>query len=352
MSNTHKVTLAVDADAHMLSLHHHNFPECKHICAKLGVTDSYQYAAKFGQALLKFMDGKPWHLHGSPPCQSFSIAHRRGGHQTGGDERTNLTFWFLDLVDWLRSEENAPISWSMEQVPTALKLIREQKPWIDTVTCVTAFGWQFGAPTLRKRLFLGEGWELNPVFRNAKKRNVDGVPTSLPPPTPSHPELGIPHVLTTFRLPATHVAVRGTRNYDYTGYNHSFIGPLNKNKQRNHRVDSAKGEGLRDFTKPCYAMVASQGLAIWTHDGPEVDGEIEWRKRRMLTHDEAKTIQGFPSWYEIQHVVRTELVAYESVFGAALPVVARPISNTHKIRAIGNSVCPRISGAMFGCLAN
>ena len=121
------VLVAVDSDPNMLALHHHNFPRTKHVLMKLGQAP----VADFGQALLATVNGRPWHLHGSPPCQSFSIAYRRDGHQTGDDERTNLTFWYLELVQWLRTQPNAPCSWSMEQVPTALKRIRQEFPILD-----------------------------------------------------------------------------------------------------------------------------------------------------------------------------------------------------------------------------
>ena len=92
------VVLAVDNNATMLSLHHHNFPEAKHVQMELGGDVS-----KFAGSVLGLVGGRPWHLHGSPPCQSFSIAYRRGGHETGDDARTNLTLWYLRLVETVKA---------------------------------------------------------------------------------------------------------------------------------------------------------------------------------------------------------------------------------------------------------
>ena len=341
------VVLAIDSNPNMLSLHHHNFPSARHVLTELG----HEAVEVFGQRLLDFVGGRPWHLHGSPPCQSFSIAYRTGGHQTGGDDRTNLTFWYLELVNWLRGQPNAPRSWSMEQVPTALKSIRASVPWIEAVTVRVAHGWEFGAPTLRKRAFVGEGWTLKAPFRKSVKRPCGGDDTAPTLPTPAHPELGLPATLQEFGLEPSKVAVRGTRNYDYTGYSRRFIGPLPQGKVRNHKVDSTLGEGLRPFSVPCYAMVASTTLTLWTHDGPACrwDGTVKWRERRKLTPDEAKRIQGFPDSYQIQEVQETSLVAYGSIEAAEpMPVQKHKLSEGHKTRAIGNSVIPLISAHMFG----
>jgi site-specific DNA-cytosine methylase len=345
LSGRTTVALAVDSDPHMLSLHHFNFPGAKHVLASLG-GDKDEFVA----ALLAFVDGRPWHLHGSPPCQSFSIANRSGGHQTGGDdERSNLTFWFLEVVALVTAATapNPPASWSMEQVPTALKQIRRAFPHLNpeadeydaAVQQRVVYGWEFGAPTLRKRVFLGEGWTLTPAFRKQKKRKRAREPVQTLP-TPSHPDLGIPWVLAEFGLSASMVAIRGTRNYDYRN--------IKKGETKNRKVDSPGGAGLRTFEVECYAMVASQSLSVWTKDGPmRADGTIEWRKRRAMTPDEAKRIQGFPDSYTIE-VTKTSLVAYESIAAQEpLPVVERTICEGHKIRAIGNAVIPRIAYELF-----
>jgi site-specific DNA-cytosine methylase len=150
------VIACVDNWAPGLSIHQKNFPNAKHVLMDLGGN-----VEEFVGQLQQFISdnvppGSPWHLHGSPPCQSFSKAQRQDKeHDVEKDARSNLTLWFIDVVTRLKPER-----WSMEQVPGCLKYIEKHRPeFLKTATIYPkVYGYQFGAPTLRKRLYMGGGW--------------------------------------------------------------------------------------------------------------------------------------------------------------------------------------------------
>lgn len=325
-----RVALAIDADAHMLSLHHMNNPDTKHVLMELGGD-----VAEFGSHLLNFVGTRTWHLHGSPPCQSFSIANRMNGNykEIGDDKRCNLSYWFLDLVRWVQESDFPPRSWSMEQVPTAKKFVEERHPWVRQEPNVhyDVYGWQFGAPTLRRRMFKGSGWTLVPIHIQTGKRKRGENPQM-----PCVADLIQPP----YDLPASKVAIRGAKN------NFSKV----KGELKNRKVRSELGENLRTFEEPCYSILASQALQVWTRDDVQEDSTILWRKRGNLCADDAKLIQGFPPSYKVE-VPSTQLVAYPSMKalleGQPDPVKTLKIAGKHKVKAIGNSVVPMISANLF-----
>ncbi len=120
-----KVALSIECDPKMMAIHQSNHPETKHVLMRVG-GDVKTFANEIRAFLRKNLGAnETWHLHQSPPCQTFSKVNQISGiKQVGADERTNLTLWSLDLVEAL-----APPSWTIEQVPTALKHIHTHRPW-------------------------------------------------------------------------------------------------------------------------------------------------------------------------------------------------------------------------------
>ena len=119
-----EVVLAVDSNKKMLAAHASNFPESTHLLYEIGSEDVATFALKLRAYVEAHLGkGEAWHLHGSPSCQTFSVANTRGINGSPADPRTNLTFYFLDLVLAL-----APKSWSFENVPAALKHVLRYAP--------------------------------------------------------------------------------------------------------------------------------------------------------------------------------------------------------------------------------
>jgi DNA (cytosine-5)-methyltransferase 1 len=99
----HRVVFACDFDADALATHERNHPGgCEHRCAALPL-DDIPYPT----------DGRHFHLHGSPPCQKFSLA------QHGTATEAQIVEGGESLVEWfLREalERSNCTTWSMEEV--------------------------------------------------------------------------------------------------------------------------------------------------------------------------------------------------------------------------------------------
>ena len=110
----HRVVFACDFDAQALATHERNHPhDCEHRCAALPL-DDLPYPT----------DGRCFHLHGSPPCQKFSLA------QHGTATEAQIIEGGESLVEWfLREalERSNCTTWSMEEVDSPrIQCILEQ----------------------------------------------------------------------------------------------------------------------------------------------------------------------------------------------------------------------------------
>lgn len=153
-----KVVLAIDSWEPALLVHELNHPDCAHIQMELG-GDLSTVCDLIRSYIPR---GSKWHLHGSPPCQMLSRANR---NTNSVNEGMFLVDWFLDLV-----EESRPDSWSMEQVPMALKYLNSS----DFDNCEILNAKDFGVPQTRKRLFIGDSWSL--PTKSGERSVIDVLP--------------------------------------------------------------------------------------------------------------------------------------------------------------------------------
>ena len=113
----HRVIFACDSDSNALETHKRNHPHgCAHRCAMLPIND-IPYPT----------DGRPYHLHGSPPCQKFSNAQRHGPvSREVMTQNESLVRWFLQEA----VVRSGCTSWSMEEVDSPrLRKILDQYKW-------------------------------------------------------------------------------------------------------------------------------------------------------------------------------------------------------------------------------
>ena len=107
----HRVVFACDNNHAALAVHAKNHRDATHMCASLPVK----------RCQLPFpTDGSPFHVHGSPPCTTFSTMNCRSGGEalaTGRTNATRLVHWYLKMV-----LASGCTSWTMEQVPSPLVL--------------------------------------------------------------------------------------------------------------------------------------------------------------------------------------------------------------------------------------
>jgi len=168
----HELVLAVDASYDALRTHRANHPRCEHLLAELPLPASDLPLPR---------NGRPWHLHGSPPCQHFSMMQSRvagaeGEREQAASDAHTLVEWYLQLA--LASDA---ASWSMEQVATPLmrklaERVRRAHP--------RAMAWGvfdlslLGVPQTRRRLIAGTPAlvaRLRRLESHARRRSVRDV---------------------------------------------------------------------------------------------------------------------------------------------------------------------------------
>lgn len=138
---------AVELDDHAFATHERNFPNNKHLKEDVSKFTGQSLKDKFG--LNDDLAG----IIGGPPCQGFSSI----GKKQVGDIRNQLFGHFFRLVS-----EAQPKFFLAENVPgilheknsdlreSALDLVRKNYVVLDPITIVAK---DYGAPTLRKRVF-------------------------------------------------------------------------------------------------------------------------------------------------------------------------------------------------------
>jgi site-specific DNA-cytosine methylase len=195
-------------------------------------------------------------------------------HDDAGGMR--LVYWTLDLIAACR-----PDSWSLEQVPAAMKHLQR-----ENVPCKIVDAADYGAAQHRRRCFAGQGWTLPPPLHGVQL-SVAAV---------------LPHVAKI----ATHV--RGNSNsralYHQNG---THLG--------NRRLQG--WEGFRSIHEPCFTLLGhGRRLQLFAADGRGRPVLV-----RDLTSQEYLVLQGFPKAY-----------AFPS-----------RISSRERYKLIGNSLVPRIA---------
>lgn len=164
------VVLAVDAWPEALAVHaalawRPPFCGARHECITLGEGEAGSVEA-VARLIIEEVAGRPYHLHGSPPCQNLSNANANGDRQEG----MRLVLWFIDLVEHLKRSSHPPASWSMEQVRTVAKRLPSWVPWSNLNAA------DFGVAQTRVRTYAGEGWRAEPTHASAWRSVLDALP--------------------------------------------------------------------------------------------------------------------------------------------------------------------------------
>ncbi len=142
-----ETVLAVDSCEVALAVHRLNHPSVQSLKLELGGD-----IEKTASIIRKYVDpSKPFHLHGSPPCQALSTASKSRGNYREG-EGLILVKWFIELVRYMN-----PDSWSLENVEGVASYFDINSIPYTRVNCS-----DYGVPQNRKRIIAGEGFELTP----------------------------------------------------------------------------------------------------------------------------------------------------------------------------------------------
>ena len=260
-----RVILAVEACPKIAALHTLNLPHIPIAVKELGRQSPTIFANKL-RKLHELAGGGHLHLHGSPPCQSLSVANKMTGSTKRG---LRLVRWFLDVVESLD-----PSSWSMEQVPNKklLHLLTTRGVPFHVVNAA-----DHSVPQSRKRVIAG-----SPRVARAMKKAAGTGPTVLPK-----------EVLTNLQ-PSRHSLQNGTEN-ESVHRDGKYVG------LRAKRAD----EGLRSLNEPAHTE--------WSKPGRVVEKN---RVVRLLTPAEMARLQGFPANFKLDE---KSLTRSRLVVGNALP---------------------------------
>lgn len=265
----HDVVLAIDNWDDALRTHALNHPNATHINMELGGDLNL-----CKNLIMKHINRKHhWHMHGSPPCQSLSVANRTHNNSAKG---MKLVHWYLDLVKLCK-----PNSWSMEQVIAAEKYIKPlgyQTHIINTK--------DYEIPQTRKRLYTGEGWD-KPI------------------------ELG--QVSLSEKLP--HLSKEGDLIKGYK--NTVSVRDTNGNHSYNRKIIGL--EGFKSIHEPTYTLCAAGPLKLYRTNKYGIPENI-----RNLTIEECLTIQGFPKFPK-NYIFPTDM-SKTSIFKQIGNAVSPPIA--------------------------
>ena len=360
----HRVLACVEHWDRGLAIHYANFPECLHVKASLG-GDLEAFAAELTAFVASAVpEGAVWHLHASPPCQSFSIAQRQKKPTSAlvdaeADSRSNLLKWSLELIRLVQ-----PPRWSLEQVPTAMPYLRKHAPWIfeeGVRIYPKVYGYEFGAPTMRKRLYMGQGWTFEGMTTalDAKKRKRCEAEHTLGLQQTNPDlcrrlvaELNEPSDAKTYTVDDLAIKTSANKWCTSKAEREAGMGP-------NKWVPCSEGAGLRPLSgRPAFATIASYPLWLYKrvdplperHHRTYLDGT--WAKHRALTAGELAAINGMPTSYTIDSLPKVSLEYYDSLAEAASkssPPHVQEISlrASDKVRGVGNGVVSTIAQRMF-----
>jgi site-specific DNA-cytosine methylase len=325
-----QVVLAVDSWPAALAVHALNHPRSAHALLKLGGSSGPGSLGNVAALIARHVPaGGQWHLHGSPPCQNLSVANAKYRDAAVGKR---LVVWFLRLVQLCR-----PTSWSMEQVPGALRVLPrpERFPFCRVVELAS-----LGLPQLRRRLYVGAGWTLpahpppdlaRQVLPWVQRRGAAGTA-----------ELAANSVAAW--LPA--LAKEGTHLSGYTKYVKDrankpvaplgAFAPLAAARGTGRPVErGAAMPGLRPLRLPAYTLCAQPWpLKLFRAVSRPVAGGIGARLVRPLTVAEMLVLQGFPAEYRFPEATARG-TRFRMIGNSLSPLVAALIVASASRRASG-----------------
>lgn len=380
-SSAHNATVVACFDMWKqgLAMHYHNFgPSCDHFLIELGGD-----VTEFSSTLKNYLNKRriPFervHIHASPPCQSFSTLNShivRDSISSYDDNRTNVLYWTLDLFQALQ-----PRSWSIEQVPTALKHLVTNRHWVCDNPDVNIYqnckGNEFGVPTLRARLYICK----NSSLKRSSKRKRDDVTVF---DTIYKGETTNPFRELSKLLKTTAISIRTETNTmkisvhrddllshekirNYCGRRRILYVPTQPEYGNNVTSVHETMHALTGNNKAIYIKYAEstiqennqksfqyvnqffkdKGVKLGiTRDGYRANCKTlsgQWRKLRYMNSSERLFIQGFPSSYNLECNSCTLL--YFTDLCEMIPIEETVnVKNEDKVQGVGNSVIPVIA---------
>lgn len=137
-----RIAFACDSDEVAVSVHAKNHPGATHVVCTLPCEVPFP------------VDGRGFHVHGSPPCQRFSTASGGAGNSEDAVRHAEwLVGWYIDTA-----LASSATSWSMEQVASQSVLSILESKRIDNLSKIDYEVFDFcmlGVPQHRRRVIAG-----------------------------------------------------------------------------------------------------------------------------------------------------------------------------------------------------
>lgn len=286
-----RVVFACDSSQEAIDTHCRNHPSTNHWCTKLPRED------------IPFpTDGRPFHVHGSPPCQKFSKINQSGRSVGDRSYSTDLLEWYIDTA--LKS---GATSWSMENVahPSVVAIVERKRKESNGAFSYAVINLErLGIPQTRTRLIAGSHKLVAKLLRAAEEQ----------------PRRSIRSVI---RFPrGTHI--RGTA----TGVGQRKKAKCSKGEARYTYKRASWSDLCRTLDMPAPTVVGRHALT-W------VTGKGEPCNRSVLYPSELAALQTFPSYYKFP---TNKFQAYLQIGNAVPPRLAELMLEGHDCKSPRMSV--------------
>lgn len=285
------VVFACDSSEKAIETHKRNHPSTTHLVCELPRDD-----------LPLPTDGRPFHLHASPPCQRFSQANKHKGDWRNKEAAVALVEWYLQYALASRAT-----SWSMEQVaaPEVVEVVeRVRRKHRGRVAYAVLRFDRLGVPQARKRLIAGSSRLVAKLLGEASQQPTRSIRDAIVEPRGAYVRGGTKHKRHTQRAV---VAADGSTRYEY---------------------DRAKwSDFLCSLDGPAPTVTGRGGNLWWITGTP---GEESYTHRARLRPSELAALQTFPPDYRLPANIRE---AIQQVGNAVPPRVAELMLRAESRRA-------------------
>ena len=265
---------ACDSDARAIETHAYNNPGAVHLCASLPTDIPLP------------QDGRPFHLHASPPCQRFSKINQNGRGSGDCAEAAALVEWYIDFA-----MASSATSWSMEQVaqPRVVELVeRKRRQHVGRFTYAVLNFQKLGVPQTRVRLIAGTPRLVAKLMRAAEATPKRRIRDVIPRPRGTH--------------------IRGTAT-----------GTKQRKKTHVRPGEAAYTYERMGWSDNCRSVNEAAPTVVGRHALTWVTGTGEGDNRSVLTPSELAALQTFPPDYKFP---TTKALAYLQIGNAVPPLVA------------------------------
>ena len=231
-------------------------------------------------------DGRPYHLHASPPCQKFSKVNQKGRKEGDKDHAGRMVEWYIDYA-----LASTATSWTMEQVarPDVVAIVEQKRLLSNRAFTYAVFDFEeLGVPQTRRRLIAGSPHLVARLLRARETERLRSVRDVIPNPRGTHVRGGATGV----QQKRKRAAAPGEAKYTYkrAGWN----------------------ELCRPISKPSHTVVGRHAL-VWVTPS----GTSGWHS--VMTPREMGLLQTFPENYRW------------------------PTSKYHAFLQIGNAIPPKVA---------